>query len=385
MNQNKITQKVYEGAIGTFRQRIPQEAQEEAQERIAGQQAERNAELAQYLIGNNMLAVQDFLVSGLSLRSRPEAVYVGGLLQSQAGDRQRGADAPQPATLAVPDPGLTADVHLSSVLNSVADGLFQRGQVQSVDNLMILTKDVPPGSPPQQAATIAKNVDFPAYSKAVDEALKAKNPKVTAIRVKRPPRLPSSPSMPAASSWPVLDVELELPAPDKSTQAGSMIGVPARILRVKIPQLEVAFSYQNEEPTPGSHRIKAKVEDFTPSTNSQVLAINDDESKATPLTRFSGALVISAIGARLRNQPIVANLDNLNLRGFAIQSISPLDPSGWVRVTLTRAQTAAPVATAAVPAPAVAEPVQTNPVAAEAVQVPATTVLAPGGPVAVVR
>ena len=52
MNQNKITQKVYEGAIGRFRQQIPQEAQEEAQERIAGQQAERNAQLAQYLIGN---------------------------------------------------------------------------------------------------------------------------------------------------------------------------------------------------------------------------------------------------------------------------------------------------------------------------------------------
>ncbi|MGZ3394840.1 MAG: hypothetical protein ACXWPK_12450 [Isosphaeraceae bacterium] len=386
MNQNKITQKVYEGAIGSFRQRIPQEAQEEAQERIAGQQAERNAQLAQYLIGNNTLAFQDFLISGLSLRSRPEAVYVGGLLQSQAGDRQRGADAPQPATLAVPDPGLTADVHLSSVLNSIADGLFQRGQVKSVSDLVIVTKDVPPGSPPQQAATIAKNVGFPAYSRAVDEALKANNPKVTAIRVKRPAQAPEF-AVDARGFLvaTVLDVELELPAPDKSSQAGSVIGVPARILRVQIPHLEVAFSYQVEEPTPGSHRIRAKVEDFSPSTTSQVLAINDDESKALPLTRFSGALVISAIGARLRNQPIVANLDNLNLRGFAIQSISPLDPSGWVRVTLTRAQTAAPVATAAVPAPAVAEPVQTNPVAAEAVQVPATTVLAPGGPVAVVQ
>ena len=30
MNQNKINQKVYEGAIGRFRQQIPQEAQEEA-------------------------------------------------------------------------------------------------------------------------------------------------------------------------------------------------------------------------------------------------------------------------------------------------------------------------------------------------------------------
>ncbi|MGO9812352.1 MAG: hypothetical protein ACLP53_16470, partial [Isosphaeraceae bacterium] len=180
-------------------------------------------------------------------------------------------------------------------------------------------------------------------------------------------------------------VEVEVPAPDKSSQAGSMIGVPAKILRIKIPQLELGFSYQVEEPAPGSHRIRAKIEDFAPSSTAQVLAINDDESKPTTLNRFGGALVISALGVRLRSQPIVANLDNVNLRGFAIQSVSPLDPSGWVRVTLARAQTAAPVAPAAVPAPAVAEPVQTNPVAAEAVQVPATTVFAPGGPVAVAR
>ncbi|MGA2700100.1 MAG: hypothetical protein ABSH35_03250 [Isosphaeraceae bacterium] len=387
MNQNKITQKVYEGAIGNFRQRIPQEAQEEAQERIAGQQAERNAQLAQYLIGNNTFAFQDFLISGLSLRSRPEAVYVGGLLQSRSGDRQRGADAPQPAKLAAPDPGLTADVHLSSVLNSVADGLFQRGEVQQVANLVIVTKDVPPGSPPQQAATIATNVGFPAYARAVDEAHKANNLKVTAIRVKRPAQAPEfavdARGFLVAS---VRDVELEVPAPDKSSQAASMIGVSARILRVQIPHLEVAFSYQVEEPAPGSHRIRAKVEDFSPSTNSQVLAINDDESKPSKVSRLGGAFVISGIGARLRSQPVVANLDNVNLRGFVIQSISPLDPSGWVRVSLTRAQTAAPVATAAVPAPAaVADPVQTNPVAAEAVQVPAATVLAPGGPVAVVQ
>ena len=146
MNQNKITQKVYEGAIGQFRQRIPQEAQEEAQERIAGEQAQRNAQLSQYLIGNNMVAIQDFLISGLSLRSRPEAVYVGGL--APVADRRqaaRGRRAPARHAWPSPIPGLTADVHLSSVLNSVADGLFQRPAVQAVDNLMILTKDVPPG------------------------------------------------------------------------------------------------------------------------------------------------------------------------------------------------------------------------------------------------
>ena len=91
------------------------------------------------------------------------------------------------------------------------------------------------------------------------------------------------------------DVEIEVPAPDKSSQAGSLIGVPARILRLKIPQLEVAFSHKTESATPASHLLRAKVEEFTPSPNSQVLAINEDESKPSSLTRFSGALVLTAL------------------------------------------------------------------------------------------
>ena len=368
LNQNKITQKVYEGAVPKFRQQIPQEAQEEAQERIAGQQAERNAQLAEYLIGNNTLAFQNFLISGLTLRSRPEAVYVGGLLHSRSGDRQRGADAPQPAKLAIPDSGLTADVHLASVLNSVADGLFQRGEVQNVSNLVIVTKDVPPGSPPQQAATIATNVTFPSYARAVDEARKANNSKVTAIRVKRPGQAPEF-AVDAHGFLVTLlrDVEIEVPAPDKSSQAGSMIGVPAKILRIQIPQLEVAFSYQLEEPASGSHRIRAKVEDFAPSNNFRVLAIDNDESKPSTLNRFGGALVISAVGARLQpanrgqsGQCEPARLChpvNLTTGSFRLGASEPV-----------HAQSAAPVATAAVPAAP-----------------DAATAVAPGGPIAVAQ
>ncbi|MGO9599438.1 MAG: hypothetical protein ACLP7Q_15725 [Isosphaeraceae bacterium] len=390
MNQNKITQKVYEGAVGNFRQRIPQEALEEAQERIAGQAASRNAELGQYLIGSNMLAFQDFLISGLSLRSRPDAVYVGGLLQSREGDRQRGADAPQPSSLLAPGPGLTADLHLTSVLNSVADSLFRRPDVQTTENIMLLTKDVPPGTAPREGATIRRNVDFNSYSQAVDEAARANNPKVSAIRLMRPAQPPEF-AADARGYLVVLfkDVQFEVPAPDKSTQAGSVIGVPARILRIKIPQLELAFSHQIESPTPGSHVLRAKLEDFWPSPSSQVLAITNDESKLTPLTRFSGALVISAMAARLRNLPLVANLDNLNLRGFSIQSASPLDPSGWMRLNLVRTAPvyAAPVETAASPPQTVYYyvPTGTPVTTAATVETPVATPVLPAQPVVVAQ
>ena len=237
----------------------------------------------------------------------------------------------------MPDPGLSADVHLGSALTSAVDGLFHRPDVQAVDNVMILTKDVPPGTPPSQAVTVRTNVDFPTYLKVAEEAAKAKNPKVTAIRIKRPPHPPEF----AADARGFLvaivrDLEIDAPAPDPKSQAGSVIGVPAKVLRLKIPQLETAISYQVETPAPFSHRVKGKIEEFNPSPTSQVLAINDDESKAQALTRFSGALVLSALATRIRSQPINTSLDNLNLPGFAIQSISPLDPSGWVRVNLVR-------------------------------------------------
>lgn len=334
-NQNKITDMVYQNAMPQFQQQIPQEAQEEAQEQIARELAQRNAEIQQYLIGNNMLAIQDFLVTGLSLRSRPDAVYVGGLFQSRAGDKQRGADSPQPPQFAAPEAGLTADIHLGSVLTSAVDGLFHRPDVQAVENVMIVTHDVPEGTPPDQAVTISTNVDFPTYLKAVEEAVKANNPKVQALRIRRP----SQPPVFAADARGFLvailhDLQIDVPAPDSSTPAGRALGANAKVLRVVMPKAEVALSYQVETTETGSHQVRAKVEEFTPDPKSQALAIQDDETKAAPLTRFSGALVIGTLAGKIRSQPIEANLDNLRLPGYAIQSISPLDPTGWVRLNL---------------------------------------------------
>ncbi|MGC8642603.1 MAG: hypothetical protein ACP5XB_22325 [Isosphaeraceae bacterium] len=383
MNQSRINQKVYDGAIANFRQRIPQEAKEEAEERIAGEQATHNAQLQQYLIGNDMVKFAEFLVTGLTLRSRPEAVYVGGLLQSQAGDRQRGADAPQPSSLEVPNPGVTADVHLISVLNSVADGLYHRPEVQSVDNLMLVTKDVPPGSPPKDAVKISKNVDFPTYIKAVDEARKANNPKVTALRVKRPPHAPEF-AVDAQGRLVALltDIELEVPAPDRSSQAGAMIGIRAKVLRLKIPQLEVSLSYTVDSADPGTHQIKAHIEEFMPAPTSSVLAIENDPAQGKTLTRFSGALVISALGAKLRSQPLSANIAKLDMHGFAVQSVSQLDPSGWVRVTLALTGTPTPKVPTA---PATHGPPTSSPAASASPAASTSAVPAASSPVAAAR
>lgn len=351
-SQDRINNEVYQNAMPRFQQQIPQEAQEEAEERIAGELAHRNGEIRRYLVGNDLLAIQEFLVSGLSMRSRPDAVYVGGLFQSRTGDHQRGADSPQPVRLAAPDAGLTADIHVGSVLTSAVDALFQRPGVQEVQNLMIVTHDVPPGTPPGQAVTVTKNVDFPTYLKAVDEAKKANNPKVQAIRVRRPSQPPTFGADARGFLVAILkDVEIEVPAPDRNSQAGSAVGVDAKVLRIKLPQAEAALSYKLEPKSADSYHVTGKVEDLTVPPSSEVVAIRENESDAQPLNRFSGALVITALLGKLRTTPLDLNLDNIRMPGLAITSISPVDPSGWARVNLVR--TYVPAAPATAPAPVV--------------------------------
>ena len=97
MNQQKITNKVYEGALPKFQSQIPAEAAEETQERIAQQMAERNADLqSKYLIGNNTVAIREFLIKDVSMRSRPEAVFVGGLFEWRRARTSRAPTPPSP-------------------------------------------------------------------------------------------------------------------------------------------------------------------------------------------------------------------------------------------------------------------------------------------------
>ncbi len=189
MDENGINQKVYEGSIGQFRQEIPREAMEEAQERIAAETAQRNADLrAQGLLGDNTLAVKDIVITNLALRSRPEGVLVGGRFNWKDTPGGPGADVPAPTELSNIEPGIRAGVHVGSLLGGIADGLFQREPVRSVDNVMLVIKDVPPGTPPREGLEIAKNVDFATFAKRLAESRKPKpgTPKTTVLRVTRP-------------------------------------------------------------------------------------------------------------------------------------------------------------------------------------------------------
>ena len=81
LNQQAITNKVYENSIVRFRQQIPEEAREEGMERITVEKDKRNADLrAKYLVGNDSIAVEDVLITDVAMRSRPEAALLAGVL-----------------------------------------------------------------------------------------------------------------------------------------------------------------------------------------------------------------------------------------------------------------------------------------------------------------
>ena len=133
-----------------------------------------------------------------------------------------------------------------------------------------------------------------------------------------------------------------MPAPENQ-EKGGFVGAPAKIYRIKVPLAEISLSYKVDTSKPGALRVQAKVEDFNPGTDGQVLAIADDETKGAPLSRFSTAFVLGALGGQLRQQSIDTTLDQVKIPGFFIRSISPLDPSGWVQVRLDRDPNAPPL------------------------------------------
>ncbi|MBV8231306.1 MAG: hypothetical protein JO329_15100, partial [Planctomycetaceae bacterium] len=336
-NQQRITQEVYTNALPRIQQNVQESAAELGQIRTTEEAEKRSATFRQYLIGNHMLAFRNLLITGLSLRSRPEYVLVGGTLQWRGGAEQVGADAPQPVALANPEPGVTADVHLTSIMSSLTRGYLQSDAVRSLDNLMIVTRKVPPGAPPSQGVVTSQNVDYPTYLRAVREARAANDPKVLAIRVKRPGRAPEFAA--DASGYLVAiihDFVIDLPAPAQAVRGG-MAGPPAQVYRISAPEAEVRIAFKVEPATQTNPvRLSGRIEGFDFGPNTRVFGINEDESKAAPLTAFTGTFVLGVFRGRVQGQPIDLPLSNLQLRGFAIRSVSPLDPSGWIRANLVR-------------------------------------------------
>jgi hypothetical protein len=336
LNRQKLTDKVGENAIPKIASGVVKGAEEESAERIPIAEAEQNAKLRKVLIGNNTAAIKDFRITELSLRSRPENALVSGKVGHITVPEPVGADAPKPPTLASPSSGVSADVHLGSALSNVVAGLLQSEEVRDVNNVMIATKAVQPGAPAKDGVTIGKNVDFATYLKTIEEARAANNPNVTALRIKKPPTAPEFGSDDRGFLVVIVkDFQMDVPAPP-GAENGGILGAKARVLRFLVPSAEFILSYKtvangSNPPT----ELDVKVEDFVHSTNSKVQTIFDDESKPSTMGPFQANLALLGFKNKLTQVPIKLPLTTLEIPGFNLTQISPLDPSGWVRITLT--------------------------------------------------
>jgi len=336
-NQPRITQLAWQNAIGQIQSNVEKEALEEGYERTAREAATRNAELSRYLIGGDRVAFQNILIEGLSLRSRPENALIGGKIEFMNAKNQFGADAPQPPALAVPDSGVSADVHISSVMANFARGFLDSPAARLVGNLMVETQKVAADAPPGQGAKVTRNADYAAFLKAIEAAQAANDPKVIAVRVKRPDTPPDFGADAKGNLVAIVhDFQLEVPAPPTAARGGAA-GPPARVYRISSPAAEFVISFKVEaQPAGAPLRLTGRIEDMNPGLNAKVYAINEDENQPTALPAFPATIVLGVFRSKLRGQPIDVPLNNAQLRGFAIRSVSPLDPSGWIRVNLVR-------------------------------------------------
>jgi hypothetical protein len=346
-SQGRITNEVYQNALPRMRQNVVKEAAELGAERTSHEAALRNVEYSKYLIGYNRLAFRNLLIQGLTMRSRPENALLGGTLGWLRGRDQVGADMPQPSWLAVPAPGVSADLHLSSILTSLARGYLQSDEVKKIEHVMLVTRPVPPGAPLRDGVEVVRNADYPSYLAAVAKAQEANDPKVVAIRVKRPTQGPEfSADARGFLVAAVHDFQAEVPVPPRSNRVGNLAGPPAKVYRIQSPRAEFVISFQVVPGTATSPpHLVGKIEevDLGGASVAKVFALGDDESKAQSLTIFLAAPVLGLFQERTKGQPIDVPLNDLPLEGFAIRAVSPLDPSGWMRVQLVRTA-AAPAA-----------------------------------------
>ncbi|HEV3168316.1 MAG TPA: hypothetical protein VGZ22_30205 [Isosphaeraceae bacterium] len=337
MNQPKITQKVAQGAIGQIAQGVESGAMELGTIRANEAAAQQNVKLRQYLVGNDTLVYKNLAINRLSLRSRPDHALVGGTVLWKGADEQLGAESPQPASLRTFEPGIAGDIHLPSIMTNLTRGYLQSPAAKDVENLMIVTRQVPPGAPPSEGIVASRNVSFDEFREAIATARAAKDPKVAAIRIKKPGRAPEF----AADSRGFLvalvhDFAIEVPAPPQAAQGSALAGPPADIYMLSAPEAEFVISFkidpaQGETPV----RLSGRIEEFDPGRGARVYAVTNDESKATPLTSFTSAVVFRLFAAKLHGQPIDIPLSNIQLKGLELSSVSPLHPSGWLRFVLT--------------------------------------------------
>ncbi len=334
--QKRITDKVYEGAIPEIRQQVVEGSYELSAIKTSESAADLNAKIRPYVLDHQTVGNGPFAVSDLSLKTRSQYAQVRGNVVNLEGDGQHGAFAPKPCQFDGIPAGLTADVHLPSIIANLVNGFFQKPEVRDVTNLMIVTSKNP-DNPAIPNVSVTRNVDFATFLAEVKKVRELNDPSVQVFRIFRPSRALRF-GADAQGRLIVLTPEflMEVPAPAQATRGGALTGPPAQVYRIKADRAEFAVTF-TLKPGEGDAppQLSGTVAGFDPGSVVQVFAINEEESNAVRLNAFTARIVTGALGANVSGRNFDVPLKVLEGVKIRLTSASSLDPTGWMRVVLS--------------------------------------------------
>lgn len=335
LNQNRITEKVYEGAIGKIQQQMVQGSRELAAIKASQKAADLNARVRPYVIDAQTAGSGDFGLADIQLGTGSQYARVLGTVVNLGAPDQQRANFPQPLGLSTIGSGVTVDIHLPSALSNLVHGFMTGAAAKDVNNVMIVTTKVPHDPKPPDVV-VTRNADWATFSQQVEQARQTTDREVQAIRVFKPDQ-PLQVMADADGNLVLIapDFTIDVPAPPAAARGGALTGPPARVYRIKAKQAEFAIAFELR-PALGAEppHIVGKVMGFDPGANVQVLAINEDEEQAVSLNALTARIIASAFGSKITGLPFDAPIDTLANAPVDLVSASPLDPTGWMRLVL---------------------------------------------------
>ena len=330
LNQRKITDKVYEGAIGKIRSQVVDGASDLAGIKASQKASELNSRIRPFIVDGQTAGVGRIGVGNLAMQSTGDHAYIQGLVYDFNDPSPAGASLPQPGSFGYLNPGVNVSLHLPTALSNLAGVLADSPMAQNVDNLMVVIPPGETGGPPPDVRT-EQNVDFSRYLSTVEESTPAGS---QAIRVMKPTKEIAA-EVDAQGRLVILvpDFTIDLPAPASAAKGGALTGPPAKVYRITTELAEFSVSI-GLDLGKGVPRAVGKLEAFDAGPNVRVLAINDDEANAQPLNAFTARIIANTFAAKLAGRPLDFPIPGLESAPVAITDASPLDPSGWMRLTV---------------------------------------------------
>jgi hypothetical protein len=323
-SQTKITQKVYEGAIGRMRQEAISGTAELSSMRASSNNATLNDQIRPYIVDDRTVAYGSIGITKIQMQSWDALANITGMLGWHGAGMPVSA-GPQPSKLMTYVPGVTVDLHVGSVLSNLAHGYLDTESAREVKTILLETGMASADRPLEERLRTTTNADESTFLKAVDEANASGDRNRRAIRVKKPDKPPIFAADARGRLVAMIDgFEIDVPAPSNMGNA--------KAFRIVAPKAEVSLEI-DVLPQPGAPpRIKARVVEFDPGRDFKAYELGKGEPRL--LNAIQSRVLVAGLSAGVEQQVLDVPLSGVALPGLALASASPLDPSGWMRVVL---------------------------------------------------